>query len=83
MGKSLVIVESPAKARTIGGYLGGDFSVESSIGPIRDLPSRASDVPAAERKRFGALGVDGEKEFEPYFIVDAEKKKDKLWTPDS
>jgi DNA topoisomerase I len=75
MGKSLVIVESPAKARTIGGYLGGGYAVESSIGHIRDLPSRASDVPAAERKRFGALGVDVEKGFEPYYIVDAEKKK--------
>jgi DNA topoisomerase I len=75
MGKSLVIVESPAKARTIGGYLGGEYAVESSIGHIRDLPSRASDVPAAERKRFGALGVDVEKGFEPFYIVDAEKKK--------
>ena len=75
MAKSLVIVESPAKARTIGRYLGGDYAVESSIGHIRDLPSRASDVPAAERKRFGALGVDVEEGFEPYYIVDAEKKK--------
>jgi DNA topoisomerase I len=75
MGKSLVIVESPAKARTIAGYLGGDYAVESSIGHIRDLPSRASDVPAADRKRFGALGVDVEQGFEPYYIVDAEKKK--------
>ena len=75
MGKSLVIVESPAKARTIAGYLGGDYAVESSIGHIRDLPNRASDVPAAERKRFGALGVDVAQGFEPYYIVDAEKKK--------
>ncbi len=75
MGKSLVIVESPAKARTIGGYLGADYAVESSIGHIRDLPNRASDLPAAERKRFGALGVDVEQGFEPYYIVDAEKKK--------
>src|SRR5262245_47285392 len=75
MAKSLVIVESPAKARTIGGYLGRDYSVESSIGHVRDLPSRASDVPAAQRKRFGALGVDVEKGFEPYYVVGAEKKK--------
>jgi len=75
MGKRLVIVESPAKARTIAGYLGKDFAVESSIGHIRDLPDRASDVPAAERKRFGALGVDVDKEFEPYYVVDAKKKK--------
>ena len=43
MPKSLVIVESPAKARTIAGYLGGDYAVESSVGHIRDLPDRASD----------------------------------------
>ncbi|MGI8479464.1 MAG: type I DNA topoisomerase [Gaiellaceae bacterium] len=75
MGKRLVIVESPAKARTIAGYLGKDFTVESSIGHIRDLPDRASDVPDAQRKRFGALGVDVEKGFEPYYVVDAKKKK--------
>src|SRR5918998_295192 len=75
MGKRLVIVESPAKARTIKGYLGGDFAVESSIGHIRDLPNRASDVPQAQRKRFGALGVDVDKGFEPYYVVDPDKKK--------
>jgi DNA topoisomerase-1 len=75
MGKRLVIVESPAKARTIAGYLGGEFAVESSIGHIRDLPNRASDVPQAQRKRFGALGVDVDKGFEPYYVVDPDKKK--------
>ena len=75
MTKRLVIVESPAKARTIAGYLGGDYAVESSIGHIRDLPDRASDVPEAQRKRFGALGVDVEREFEPYYVVDPGKKK--------
>jgi DNA topoisomerase-1 len=75
VAKRLVIVESPAKARTIAGYLGKEFAVESSIGHIRDLPDRASDVPEAERKRFGALGVDVEKGFEPYYVVDAGKKK--------
>jgi DNA topoisomerase-1 len=75
MAKRLVIVESPAKARTIAGYLGGEFAVESSIGHIRDLPNRASDVPEAQRKRFGALGVDVEKGFEPYYVVDPDKKK--------
>ena len=75
MPKSLVIVESPAKARTIAGYLGGDYAVESSVGHIRDLPDRASDVPEAQRKRFGALGVDVSKGFEPYYIVDSGKKK--------
>jgi DNA topoisomerase-1 len=75
MAKRLVIVESPAKARTIAGYLGGEFAVESSIGHIRDLPNRASDVPQEHRKRFGALGVDVEKGFEPYYVVDPDKKK--------
>jgi DNA topoisomerase-1 len=52
MGRRLVIVESPAKAKTIAGYLGDEFVVESSIGHIRDLPSKASEVPAEIRKRF-------------------------------
>ena len=72
---SLVIVESPAKARTIAGYLGGDFVVESSIGHIRDLPNRASDVPKEQRQRYGKLGVDVEREFDPYYVVDADKKR--------
>ena len=72
---SLVIVESPAKARTIAGYLGRDFVVESSIGHIRDLPNRASDVPAEQRKQYGKLGVDVEHGFEPYYVVDADKKR--------
>ena len=75
MGKSLVIVESPAKARTIAGYLGDGYVLGSSVGHIRDLPSKASDVPAADRKRFGALGVDVEEGFEPYYVVSPEKKK--------
>ncbi len=70
----LVIVESPAKARTIAGYLGRDFVVESSIGHIRDLPERASDVPKEMRERYGKLGVDVEQGFDPLYIVDADKK---------
>ena len=75
MPKRLVIVESPAKARTIAGYLGSEYAVESSVGHIRDLPNRASDVPEAQRKQFGALGVDVTKGFEPYYLVDPGKKK--------
>ena len=75
MSKSLVIVESPAKARTIAGYLGRDYKVESSVGHIRDLPNKASDVPQAKRKRYGALGVDVEGGFEPFYVVDPAKKK--------
>src|SRR5574338_1159647 len=75
MSKSLVIVESPAKARTIAGYLGRDFVVESSVGHIRDLPRRASDVKKADKPRVGTLGVDVEHGFEPLYVVDADKKR--------
>jgi DNA topoisomerase I len=75
MSKSLVIVESPAKARTIEGYLGSGYAVGSSVGHVRDLPDRAKDVPEAQRKRFGALGVDVDDGFEPYYVVDPGKKK--------
>ena len=75
MAKSLVIVESPAKARTIEGYLGTGYAVGSSVGHVRDLPDRARDIPEAQRKRFGALGVDIDDGFEPYYVVDPDKKK--------
>ncbi len=74
MGMKLVIVESPAKAKTIAGYLGADYTVESSIGHIRDLPNRASDVPKEQREKYGTMGVAIESDFEPYYIVDADKK---------
>ncbi|MGE0324603.1 MAG: type I DNA topoisomerase [Polyangiaceae bacterium] len=73
--RSLVIVESPAKARTIAGFLGDGFVVESSIGHIRDLPKRASDIPAQYKKSAWArLGVDVENDFQPLYIVDPDKK---------
>ena len=73
--KPLVIVESPAKARTIAGYLGADYVVESSVGHIRDLPSNASEVP----KKFkgtdaGRLGIDVENHFQPIYVVPKKKK---------
>jgi DNA topoisomerase-1 len=71
----LVIVESPAKARTIAGYLGPGFVVESSIGHIRDLPSRSSEIPKEERARYGTLGVDVANGFSPYYVVDPDKKR--------
>ena len=73
--KSLVIVESPAKAKTIAAFLGPDFIVESSIGHIRDLPRRASDVPQKFKKESWArLGVDVDHDFKPLYIIDEDKK---------
>jgi len=75
-GKRVVIVESPAKARTIAGYLGDDFVVESSVGHIRDLPQSAADIPAKHKKEpWARLGVDVENDFEPLYILDPDKKK--------
>src|SRR5437762_9944097 len=73
--KRLLIVESPAKARTIARYLGPDFVVESSIGHIRDLPERASEIPKEKRAKYGALGVAIDEGFEPYYVVDPDKKR--------
>jgi DNA topoisomerase-1 len=73
-GQKLVIVESPAKARTISRYLGPEFVVESSIGHIRDLPERASQIPKEEREKYGALGVAIDDDFEPYYVVQPDKK---------
>jgi DNA topoisomerase I len=75
MPKKLVIVESPAKAKTIAGYLGSEFVVESSVGHIRDLPNRASEVPKEKRARYGTMGVAIDEGFEPLYIVDPDKKK--------
>jgi DNA topoisomerase-1 len=76
MPKRLVIVESPAKARTIAGYLGPDFVVESSVGHIRDLPDSAAEVPEKYKgEPWARLGVDVEHGFEPLYVVDPDKKK--------
>jgi DNA topoisomerase-1 len=72
----LVIVESPAKARTIAGYLGPEFVVESSVGHIRDLPDSAAEIPEKYKgESWARLGVDVEHEFEPLYVVDPDKKK--------
>ena len=74
-GRKLVIVESPAKARTIAGYLGEGFDVEASVGHIRDLP-QPSELPADMKKGpYGKFAVDVENGFTPYYVVDADKKK--------
>ena len=74
--RRLVIVESPAKAKTIAGYLGDGYVVESSIGHIRDLPNRAADIPAAVKKEpWARLGVNVDDAFQPLYVVDPDKKK--------
>jgi DNA topoisomerase-1 len=75
MPRKLVIVESPAKARKIQGYLGDDYVVEASIGHIRDLP-QPSELPAEMKKGpYGKFAVDVEHGFDPYYEVYADKKK--------
>ncbi len=76
MPKRLVIVESPAKARTIAGYLGPEFVVESSVGHIRDLPDSAAEIPERYKgESWARLGVNVEQGFEPLYVVDPDKKK--------
>jgi DNA topoisomerase I len=75
MAKPLVIVESPAKAKTIAGFLGDGYTVESSIGHIRDLPRGAADVPAAYKgESWARLGVDVDNDFKPLYVVTPDKK---------
>ncbi|MBT1161386.1 type I DNA topoisomerase [Bifidobacterium sp. SO1] len=73
-GSKLVIVESPTKAKKIGGYLGEGYTVKASVGHIRDL-AQPSQVPAADKEKFGKFGVDVQDGFKPYYIVDGDKKK--------
>ena len=75
MAKQLVIVESPAKAKTISKFLGSGFVVESSIGHIRDLPKGASDVPASLKSLpWSRLGVDVDNSFKPFYVISKDKK---------
>ncbi len=75
-GAALVIVESPAKARTIAQYLGPGFIVESSVGHIRDLPSSAAEIPAKYKKESWArVGIDVDHDFEPLYIIPPSKKE--------
>ncbi|MCH5376770.1 MAG: type I DNA topoisomerase, partial [Planctomycetes bacterium] len=75
-GKSLVIVESPAKARTIGKFLGRDFAVEASIGHIRDLPNGAKEVPEQYKgENWAYLGVNVDEGFTPIYVIPSDKKK--------
>ena len=76
MAKPLVIVESPAKAKTLGRFLGNKYRVEASFGHIRDLPESAAEVPKEiKEKDWGRLGVDVDSDFVPYYVVPNDKKK--------
>ena len=76
MSKPLVIVESPAKARTISNFLGDDFVVESSIGHIRDLPRSSAEIPQSYKsEEWARLGVNVEDGFKPLYVVSSEKKQ--------
>src|SRR4051794_586766 len=75
-GIRLVIVESPAKAKTIAGYLGTGYVVEPSIGHIRDLPRNAADVPSAYKdKDWARLGVDVDNGFKPLYVVSPDRRQ--------
>jgi DNA topoisomerase-1 len=74
MSKPLVIVESPAKARTLARLLGDGYRVEASVGHVRDLPENAGEVPASIKdKPWGSMGVDVENGFRPYYVIARDK----------
>jgi DNA topoisomerase I len=75
MAKPLVIVESPAKARTLERFLGSRYAVMASVGHIRDLPESAKEIPAAIKdKPWARMGVDVDGDFTPHYVVPADKK---------
>src|SRR6266851_2363362 len=76
MPKTLVIVESPAKARTIERILKDGYEVRASYGHVRDLPESASEIPdEIRKKKWGRLGVDTEGDFTPYYVIPDDKRK--------
>src|SRR3954467_13163192 len=76
MAKTLVIVESPTKARTLERFLGDRYNVKSSFGHVRDLPDSASEVPdEIKKKKWGRIGVDTDGDFKPYYVVPDDKRK--------
>ena len=75
MSKSLVIVESPTKAKTISAFLGPEVVVESSMGHIRDLPRSASEIPKrAKGEEWARLGVNVNDGFDPLYVVPKERR---------
>ncbi len=76
MAKTLVIVESPAKARTIERILKSGYEVMASYGHVRDLPESADEIPdEIRKKKWGRLGVDTEGDFKPYYVIPNDKRK--------
>lgn len=73
--KKLVIVESPTKAKTIGGYLGSDYQVVASVGHVRDLAEPSALPEDMKKGAFGKFGVDVDNGFQPYYVVNSDKKK--------
>ena len=74
--RALIVVESPAKAKKIGSYVGSDYIVKASVGHIRDLPNKAADIPRKIKDEpWSRLGVNPDAGFEPVYIVPPEKKK--------
>ena len=74
--KPLVIVESPAKAKTIGRFLGSGYLIEASIGHVRDLPSSAAEIPEGMRgEAWTRLGIDIEHDFKPLYVVPRQKRE--------
>jgi DNA topoisomerase I len=73
--KKLVIVESPAKAKTIGAYLGDGYEVLASVGHVRDLIEPKNLPPELKKGSLGKFSVDVENGFEPYYVVSDAKKK--------
>src|SRR5690625_8007381 len=74
--RSLVIVESPTKTKTIKKYLPKGYVVDSSMGHIRDLPSSVKEIPAKFKKEpWANLGINVDEDFEPLYVVPGDKKK--------
>ena len=74
--RSLVIVESPTKAKTIRRFLGDEFEIMASMGHVRDLPSNADEIPTdLKKEKWARLGVNVKKGYEPLYVIPDKKKK--------
>ena len=75
-GKYLVVVESPAKAKTISRFLDSSYQVEASYGHVRDLPQNAKEIPAAVRGQdWARMGVNIDEDFAPVYVIPSDKRK--------